>query len=133
MSKPWRDPAEVEGFLSDYFNDNAARGTGGMKKMLSHPLGVLHAWQAIARLAVLEVPLGSSDESKVVRRGLLRTNTIARALVRGTTAVLEIPENGQAYREQAQPAHEGEQGQAPGIHLGLPVLSRGADCPARRQ
>jgi hypothetical protein len=95
--KPWLDGATAEAFLADYFDTYGVRGAGRLRTMAAHPAGLVRAWRAISRLPILDAALCTSDEAQLVRQGLLRTKKIARALVRGTTAVLQIPEEGDSY------------------------------------
>jgi hypothetical protein len=87
----------AEALVSEYFDSYCARGERRFLRMVSHPAQLIRAWRAISHLPTLEATLGSSAESEIVRQGLMRKNTIARASVRGTTAVLEIPSDGAAY------------------------------------
>ncbi|SPM41969.1 hypothetical protein MNAB215_4187 [Mycobacterium numidiamassiliense] len=87
----------AESFLSGFFDTYCARGQGRVRIIARNPSQLLHAWRAISELPVLEAKLSTSAEAAAVRRGLLRTNAAVRGLIRGTTAVLQIPEDGASY------------------------------------
>jgi hypothetical protein len=91
-------PAGVyEASLSEFFENYGARGERRIRAIVRHPVQLVHAWRAISQLPVIDAKLSASPEGRAVRRGLRRTNATVRALIRGTTAVLPIPEDGASY------------------------------------
>lgn len=85
--------ADVEQELSDSFAEHGARGAEGALAFLRRPRVALRSLLLISRLPVLAARLDGSGDGDTVRSGLLRTNRLARALVRGTTAVLVLPDD----------------------------------------
>jgi hypothetical protein len=86
-----------EASLSEFFETYGARGERSIGAILRHPLQLVRAWRAISELPVVDAQLSASPEGRAVRRGLRRTSATVRALIRGTTAVLLIPEDGASY------------------------------------
>lgn len=89
---------DPESYLAEYFATHAARDVGGIRTMVADPISLLRAWRAIDRLPEVTARIGRSAEAPVVRRGLRRPNNpVARAVVRGTTAVLQVPDDVTTY------------------------------------
>jgi hypothetical protein len=88
---------DAESFLSDFFDTYCTRGNRKIRSIARHPVQLSNAWRAISELPVVDAELSTRAEAQAVRRGLLRTNATVRGLIRGTTAVLQIPEDADSY------------------------------------
>ena len=88
---------DAESYVSEFFDAYCTRSNRKMSVIVRHPIRLSNAWRAISELPVVDAELSTRPEAQAVRRGLLRTNATVRRMIRGTTAVLLIPEDGDRY------------------------------------
>ncbi|WP_345481904.1 hypothetical protein [Amnibacterium soli] len=84
--------ADAERALNDYFEKRGGHGHDAVRTAARHPIDAIRALRFIARLSVIDAELRTDGDAALVRRGLERTNPLARRLIRGTTAVLVVPD-----------------------------------------